>query len=107
MWLTMFIPAIIGIISFSLAISPGHYNLTYYQVPACIVGKVYANSMLVLINSRMVLGSGETQTPSRVISVLRFGTAPASPEDSAIEADLVVGTRAGASPLASSEPDAV
>ena len=110
MWLTMFISAIIGIASFILAISPGDYNQTYYQVPVCIIGKVYANSMLVLINSRMVLGSGEIQTPSRVTSVLRFDMPPANPKDSAIEADnggLAVDTRAGAGPLESSEPEAV
>jgi hypothetical protein len=103
----MFISAVIGIIAFSLAISPGDYNLIYYQVPVCIIGKVYANSMLVLINSRMILGSEETQT---VISVLRFGTAPANPEDSAIEADnavLAVDTKAGAGPLASSKLEEV
>ena len=53
----------------------------------CIIGKVYANSMLVLINSRMVLNSEETQTPSTAISVLRFGAAPPNREDPAIEAD--------------------
>ena len=105
----MFISAVIGIVSFSLAISPGHYDLTYYQVPVCIIGKVYANSMLVLINSRMTLDSEEIQTPSTAISVLRFGAESTNPEDSAIEADngdLVVDTK-GAGPLASSEPEAV
>ena len=52
-----------------------------------IIGKVYANSMLVLINSRMVLGSAEIQTPSTVISALRFGAAPANSEGRAVEAD--------------------
>ena len=106
----MFISAVIGIISFSLAISPGDYNLIYYQVPVCIIGKVYANSMLVLINSRMILGSEEIQTPSTFISVLRFGTTPANPEDSAIEADntdLAVDTKAGVAPLGSSKLEAV
>ena len=75
-----------------------------------IIGNVYANSMLVLINSRMVLGSEETQAPSMVISVLRFGTAPANPTDSAIEAedgDIAVDTRAEAGPSGSSESEAV
>ena len=106
----MSISAVIGIISFSLAISPGNYNLIYYQVPVCIIGKVYANSMLVLINSRMILGSEEAQTPSTVISVLRFSTAPANPEDSAIDADnadLAVDTKAGTGPLGSSGLEAV
>ena len=106
----MFISAVIGIISFSLAISPGDYNLIYYQVPVCIIGKVYANSMLVLINSRMILGSEEIQTPSAFISVLRFGTTPANTEDSPIEADnadLAVDTKTGTEPLGSLELEAV
>ena len=75
----------------------------YCQVPMCIIGKVYANSMLVLINSRMVLSSEDTQTQPTVISVLRFGAAPANSEDSAIDADngdvaVALDTRAGAGP---------
>jgi hypothetical protein len=82
MWLNIFISAVIGIISFLLAtLSPR--SSRYFQVPMEIIGKVYANSMLVLINSRMVLGSAET--PSTVISVLRFGTTPTNPADSIIE----------------------
>ena len=71
-----------------------------------IIGKVYANSMLVLINSRMVLGSAEIQTPSTVISALRFA-APANSEGRAVEADnrdVAVDTWAGAGPSGSSEP---
>ena len=80
----------------------------YYQVPMGIIGKVYTNSMLVLINSRMVLGSVETQTLSTVISGLRFGvTAAANPTDCTIEADngdvaVYSGGESG-----SSEPEAV
>ena len=75
-----------------------------------IIGRAYANSMLVLINSRMVLGSEETPTLSKVISALRFHTAPGNPEDNAIEADnadLAVDTRAGARPLGSSKLEAI
>ena len=75
-----------------------------------IIGKVYANSMLVLINSRMVLSSEETQVLSTVLSSLRFGTAPANPTDSVVEADnggLTVDTKAGTGPSGSSESDAV
>ena len=107
MWLNTFISAVIAIISFSLALSP---NLsTYYEVPMGIIGKVYANSMLVLINSRMVLGSEEAPTPSRkVISTLRFGTAPAHPTDSAdMDGNIAVYTRAGAAPSGGSGPEAV
>ena len=104
----MFISAVIGIVSFSLVVQ---HNSTLYQVPMAIIGKVYANSMLVLVNSRMVLDPEETQTPSTVISVLRFGTAPANPEDSAIleadNGDVAVDARAGVEPSGSSEPEAV
>jgi hypothetical protein len=108
MWLSTFILAIIGIISFSLAISP--MDSLSYQAPLGIIGKVYANSMLVLINSLTVLGSEETQTPSTVISVLRFGTAPENPTDSAIEVEngnVAVDTRLGTGPSGSSEPEAI
>jgi len=108
MWLNMFISAVVGIVSFVLSAFPR--GSLYYQVPMGIIGKIYANSMLVLINSRMVLGSEDTQTQSRVISVLRFGTAPVNSEDSAAVADkgdVAVDTRAGERPSGSSEPEAV
>ncbi|KIM49808.1 hypothetical protein M413DRAFT_21946 [Hebeloma cylindrosporum] len=75
--------AVIGIVCFSLAILPG--NPYYYQVPMGIIGKVYANSMLVLINSRMLLAS--VDAPSTIISAARFGTAPANDKDSVLEVD--------------------
>ena len=37
-----------------------------------IIGQVYANSILVLVNGRTVLGSEESSRT--IISVLRFGT---------------------------------
>jgi len=36
------------------------------------IGKIYASSMLVLLNSRMILGSEEAS--STTVSVLKFGT---------------------------------
>lgn len=42
-----------------------------------IIGKVYANSMLVLINSRMVIGSQDDPSET-VISAARFATMPLS-----------------------------
>jgi hypothetical protein len=113
MWLNTFISAVIAIISFALSVFPGHLpsgHLPYFEVPMSIIGKVYVNSMLALINSRIVLGSEETQTPLTVISVVRFRTAPAHPEESAIEADngdLAVDTRAGGGPSGCSELEAV
>ena len=78
----MSVSAVIGIVCFSLAILPG--NPYYYQVPMGTIGKVYANSMLVLINSRMLLGPMEA--PSTIISAARFGTAPgADDKDNALE----------------------
>jgi hypothetical protein len=79
MYLNMLIPAVIGIVSFSLAILPA--DDYYYQTPMGIIGKFYANSMLVLINSRMLLGSEEV--PSTIISEMKFGAAPAAANDSA------------------------
>jgi len=47
-----------------------------------IIGKVYANSMLVLINSRMLLTSEEMRLT--IISAAKFGTAPANDIDSSV-----------------------
>ena len=78
----MSIPAVIGIVCFSLVILPGEPY--YYQVPMGVMGKMYANSMLVLINCRMLLGSEET--PSTIISALKFAMVPDNNKDSAIHA---------------------
>jgi hypothetical protein len=104
MWLNTFILAVIEIIAFLLIIFPR--CSVYYTIPMGIIGKVYANSMLVQINSRMVLGSEETETPSTVISILRFHMALANPRDSATAAyngDVGVDIRAGAGPAGSAE----
>jgi hypothetical protein len=42
-----------------------------------VIGKVYANSMLVLLNRRIML-LGPEKTPSMIISSLNFGAAPAN-----------------------------
>ena len=68
----MLLPAVIGIVSFALAMLSNNY----YQAPMGIIGKVYANSMLGLINSRMLLGSEEE--PLAIISAIRFDAAPAN-----------------------------
>lgn len=78
----MVITAVIGIVSFALAILPG--SPYYYQAPMSVIGKVYANSMLVVINSRMQLGPKETPGPLRMISVLKFGTASVNNKSGAI-----------------------
>ena len=76
------IPAVIGIVCFSLAMLPSTYY-QYYQVPMGVIGKVYANSMLVLTNSQMVLFSEKAQLT--IISEARFAMALANNKDSAIE----------------------
>ncbi|KDR70018.1 hypothetical protein GALMADRAFT_255379 [Galerina marginata CBS 339.88] len=43
--------AVIAILTFALAILPGHP--TYYQATVALLGKLYANSMLAVFNSRM------------------------------------------------------
>jgi len=69
-------------------------------------GKVHANSMLVLLNSRMALGSEET--PSTFISTVIFATEPANAQNIVIEThsrDLAVdNTDMEMGPLRSSEP---
>jgi hypothetical protein len=73
----MLIPAVIGIVNFSMAMLPN----MYCQTPMVIIGKFYANSMLVLINSRMLLGSEEA--PLTIITAIRFNAAPVTANDSA------------------------
>jgi hypothetical protein len=60
----------------------------YYQFPMGIIGKVYATSMLVLLNSRMILDSEEIPNPSTIMitSIVRFGRAPSNGEIGALEA---------------------
>ena len=62
--------------------------------------------MLVLLNSRMALGSEET--PSAVNSVLRFATEPAGAQNIVVEAHnagpAVDSTEMQTGPLRSSEP---
>ena len=76
----MFISAIIGIMGFCLAVLPN--SLGYYQVPMSIMGGVYANLVLVLINSQIQLGSEET--PSVIVSVIKFHMASSNSNDNTI-----------------------
>ena len=66
----MFITAVNGIVCFSMEFFPN--NPFAFQVPMAVIGKVYANSMLVLLNSRMLLISEEAP----LISVVNFAMAP-------------------------------
>ncbi|KIM36681.1 hypothetical protein M413DRAFT_31517 [Hebeloma cylindrosporum] len=75
--------AIIGIVAFFLAVLPNSPG--YYQVPVSIIGKVYANSMLVLLNSRMLLRSNHEETPPMNVTVMRFRTASHNSNDDAID----------------------
>lgn len=73
--------AVIGIVAFFLAVLPNSPG--YYQIPVSIIGKVYANSMLVLLNSRMLLHSNHERTPSMNVTVMRFRTASHNSNDDA------------------------
>lgn len=50
-----------------------------------LIGKVYANSMMVLINSRMQLGSIEDDEDDETISTLRFQTATNTAKDDELQ----------------------
>ena len=105
----MFISAVIGIVSLSLAMSQKSMgNSYYYKFPMGIMGKFYANSMLALINSRMLLGSKET--PLTIISTVNFAVIPTNNKDRMIHAhngDVAVGTKVMAEPLRGSHPEGV
>ncbi|KIM49811.1 hypothetical protein M413DRAFT_21948 [Hebeloma cylindrosporum] len=63
--------AAIAIVCLSLVLFPPGTTY-YYQVPMGIIGNVYANSMLLLINSRIQFSP--EKMPQMVISTARFGT---------------------------------
>lgn len=69
----MFIPAAIAIVCLSLVFFPPGTTY-YYQVPMGIIGNVYANSMLLLINSRMQLVS--QRRPLMLVSTAIYDMAP-------------------------------
>jgi hypothetical protein len=46
--------AVFAILTLILTVLPGHPS--YYQVPSAILAKVYSNSMMVVLNSRMDIG---------------------------------------------------
>lgn len=48
----------IAVLNVVLTLLPGHP--TYYQVPSAILAKTYSNSMMVLLNSRIRLGTKES-----------------------------------------------
>ena len=63
--------AVLAISSFVLTLLPG--SPRYYQAVMGIIGKVYANSMMVLINSRIHLGvEGEQATVVTFLSDIDF-----------------------------------
>ena len=80
----------------------------YYKFPMGIMGKFYANSMLALINSRMLLGSKET--PLTIISTVNFAVIPTNNKDRMIHAhngDVAVDTEVIAEHLRGSHPEGV
>jgi len=44
-------PAVFAILILIFTVRPGH--LSYYEVPSAILAKVYLNSMVVILNSRL------------------------------------------------------
>ncbi|KDR77234.1 hypothetical protein GALMADRAFT_139245 [Galerina marginata CBS 339.88] len=60
------VTAIIAILTFALAILPGHP--TYYMATVALLGKLYANSMLVVFNSRMKIGSEKNGSSAQELS---------------------------------------
>lgn len=102
----MFILAVIGVASFSLAMLPG--ATYYYQFPIGIIGTIYGNSMLVLINSGMLISSEEI--PLTIISAFKFATVPDDKKINVIHAnngDVTLDTTTLAGPLESSHLGAV
>ena len=55
-----------------------------------IIGKLYANSMLVLNNSRMLLSDSSKEESSTILSEFRLGAPPISDNDNITEGVLSV-----------------
>ena len=98
----MSIPAIIGIMCFSMSFLTQANADHYFQFPMGIIGKVYTNSMLALINSRMLLVLGSEE--STITSSLKFATVPANNKYSAIHGNLALDTKVLAGSLRGSHP---
>jgi hypothetical protein len=62
-------PAVFAILTLILVVLPGHPS--YYQAPAAILAKVYSNSMMVVLNSRMDT-SGNEDKLGNAHPMLRF-----------------------------------
>lgn len=63
------VTAVFAILTLILTVLPGHPS--YYQVPSAILAKVYSNSMMVVLNSRMYI-SGNGEKPRGTLSTLHI-----------------------------------
>ncbi|KAF8970423.1 hypothetical protein BDZ97DRAFT_1652662, partial [Flammula alnicola] len=59
-----------AIVSLILAFLPGH--LSYYDTSVSVLSKLYSNSMMVLLNNRIIIGHKDEDVKHMEISVLRF-----------------------------------
>ncbi|KAH9481993.1 hypothetical protein JR316_0006523 [Psilocybe cubensis] len=64
--------AAMGIITIAFVLMPSPE--TYYQTSAAILSKLYSNTMMVVLNSRMELSSRETDTQMSLMSGVKFAT---------------------------------
>jgi hypothetical protein len=65
----------VAVLNLILTLLPGHP--TYYEGPSARLGKTYSNSLMVLLNSRMKLGTKETLQDNdfdRTILILNTST---------------------------------
>ena len=81
--------ALFAISLVALTLLPDH--ISYYQVPASILAKLYSNSMFALLNSRITFSptagtEGKSTAPtSQQITVLRFVETFKDPETAAVK----------------------
>jgi hypothetical protein len=61
--------AVVAIMILVLAVLPGHP--TYFTTPAGILAKVYSNSMMVVLNNRMRIGTDAHPETNTIITHLR------------------------------------
>jgi len=84
--------AIVALVTLILTFLPG--RPMYYQASISVLGKIYANSMMVAFNSRMMIGSSSTTSTAHELPIPLSQT-PKTRNEMALDIDLGRSTHGG------------
>ena len=102
--LTMLSTAAVAITNLALFVWPGSHP-TYYQTAAAILGKLYSNSMMVVLNSRVMFAQKESMsTEFSSISLAEFSRRPQVAIFGTLPGDIMVTREQWTTPPETSEP---